>query len=89
MLPCYLKMLSNLLRPPEPTPSLLVLKGPSLAATFKVENMSLSIYFLKMLTNLFDPLPLDTDLSENDSHTVMVTEVMSRGLYFSIFCVAF
>ena len=29
-------MLSNLLRPPEPTPSLLVLKSPPLAATFKI-----------------------------------------------------
>ena len=78
-------MLSNLHQLPEPTPSLLVLKSPSLAATFKVENMRISIYFLKMLTNLFDPLPLDTDLSENDSYTVMVTEVMREGLHFSIF----
>ena len=82
-------MLSNLLRPPEPTPSLLVLKSPSLAATFKVENMRISIYFLKMLTNLFDPHPLDTHLSENDSYTVMVTEIVCEGCNFSVLLVAF
>ena len=88
MLPFYLKMLSNLLRPPEATPSLLVLKKSSTGGYLQlrlVENMRISTYFLKMLTNLFDLLPLDTDLSENDSHTVMVTEVMSGGLHFSIF----